>query len=63
MTEIAPLDYDALRARGYSEREARAMLRVWGVKVIGGRRYRISPDVLARIERGELTGELTEKRS
>ena len=49
-----PLDYPALRDRGYSEREARALLRRHGVKVPGGRRIRIDATVLVRIERGEL---------
>lgn len=53
-TEERPLDYAALRERGYSEREARGLLRVWGVVVPGGRKQRIAVEVLARIERGEV---------
>lgn len=49
-----PLDYAALRERGYTEREAYALLRRHGVKVPGGRRRRISPELLVRIERGEV---------
>lgn len=47
----APLDYEALRARGYTEREAYALLRRHGVRVL--RKRRIRPDVLEAIERGE----------
>lgn len=50
----APLDYEALRERGYSKDEAYGLLRRRGVKVPGGRKRRISLEVLTRIERGEL---------
>lgn len=56
LAPAAPLDYKALQSRGYTEHEARALLRTHGVKVPGGRRRRISPSTLARIERGEIPG-------
>ena len=49
-----PLDARALQARGYTEQEAYGLLRRHGIKLHGGRRKRIHPDVLARIERGEI---------
>ena len=50
----APLAYEDLRARGYTKPQAYGLLRRHGVRVPGGRRKRISRDVLARIERGEV---------
>lgn len=50
----APLDAEALQARGYTRDEAYALLRTHGVRIPGGRRRRISPSVLGRIERGEV---------
>lgn len=47
-----PLDFGDLRARGYSEPEAYALLRNHGVQVL--RKRRIALEVLVRIERGEL---------
>lgn len=49
-----PLDSKALRERGYTKPETYALLRRWGVKTPGGRKKRISRDLLARYERGEL---------
>lgn len=54
MPGARPLDYRALMERGYSEREARTLLRRHGVRVPGGKRQRIALEVLVRIERGEL---------
>lgn len=48
-----PLDHKALMDRGYSEREAYGLLRAHGVKIPGGRRARISREVLEHIERGD----------
>lgn len=52
--QAPPLDYSALRARGYSKDEAYGLLRRRGVKVPGGRKRRIAADLLHRIERGEI---------
>ena len=52
----APLDVEALQARGYTRDEAYALLRKHGVRIPGGKRMRISPMVLGRIERGEVPG-------
>lgn len=54
LTTPRPLDYHALVERGYSEKEAYALLRRHGVRLPGGRRSRISVDVLTRIEAGEI---------
>lgn len=43
-----------LQHRGYSEREAYALLRRHGVRLPGARRARIAASVLERIERGEI---------
>jgi hypothetical protein len=50
----APLDREALQARGYTRDEAYGLLRRFGVKLPGGRRKRIAVDVLEKVERGEL---------
>lgn len=50
-----PLDHAALLDRGYSKDEAYALLRAHGVKLPGGRRARISLEVLTRIEAGEIS--------
>lgn len=47
-----PLDYEALRARGYTEPEARALLRAHGVRIL--RKLRISRELLESIERGDV---------
>lgn len=54
--EQAPvvLDRKALQERGYTEKEAYALLRRHGFRVPGGRRARIAQAVLERIERGEI---------
>lgn len=49
-----PLDAEALQDRGYSRREAYGILRRHGVRLPGGRRLRISLDLLIKIERGEV---------
>lgn len=56
LAPAAPLDHKGLQERGYTDHEARALLRTHGVRVPGGRRRRISPSMLARIERGEIPG-------
>lgn len=53
-TAPAVLDRKALQERGYTEKEAYALLRRHGVRVPGGRRARIAQSVLERIERGEI---------
>lgn len=50
----APLAYEDLRARGYTKPQAYGLLRRHGVRVPGGRRKRISRELLVRIERGEV---------
>ena len=52
--DAGPLDSHALQARGYSQQEAYGLLRQHGVRLPGGRRARISREVLERIERGDL---------
>lgn len=49
-----PLDARDLRERGYSQHEAYGLLRRHGVKIPGGRRLRIAPQILKQIERGEV---------
>ena len=56
LAPAAPLDVEALQARGYTRDEAYALLRRHGVRIPGGRRMRISPVVLGRVERGEVPG-------
>lgn len=50
----APLDSRGLQERGYTKAESYGLLRRHGVKVPGGRRKRISMEVLRQIERGEV---------
>lgn len=50
----AVLDRRALQDRGYTEKEAYALLRRHGVRVPSGRRARIALSILERIERGEV---------
>lgn len=55
-----PLDSKALQERGYTEQESYALLRAHGHRMPGGRRIRIAKSVLERIERGELSPEITQ---
>jgi len=48
-----PLTADDLQARGYSQKEAYALLHRHGFQLPGARRKRISRTVLERIEKGE----------
>lgn len=54
LSSPAPLDSDALVARGYSVKEAYGLLRRHGVRLPGAKRARIALAVLEAIERGEL---------
>lgn len=54
LAPVGPLDHEALMSRGYSEREAYALLRRHGVRLPGAKRSRIAVSVLEAIERGEL---------
>lgn len=49
----APLTAEDLMARGYSQKEAYALLHRHGVRLPGAKRIRISKKVLERIEQGE----------
>lgn len=53
-TRTAPLTYEDLRERGYSQKEAYGLLHRHGVQLPGAKRLRISLDVLEKVERGEL---------
>lgn len=55
-----PLDAEALQARGYSVNEAYALLRAHGQRLPGARRTRIAKSVLDRVERGELSPEISQ---
>lgn len=55
-----PLDAAALQERGYSVQEAYTLLRTHGQRLPGGRRARIAKSVLERIERGELSPEISQ---
>lgn len=55
-----PLDSKALIERGYTSHEAYALLRAHGHRMPGGRRIRIAKSVLDRIERGELSPEISQ---